>query len=79
MRRMKTPVEEVVQRALALGEQDRAEVAARLLDSLEQVTEPEQASWIAEIERRAAEMESGAVKGISWEDLQERLLRRRAS
>jgi putative addiction module component (TIGR02574 family) len=31
--------------------------------------------WVAELERRAAELESGAVQGISWEDLRERLMR----
>jgi putative addiction module component (TIGR02574 family) len=78
---MKTAVEEVVRRALQLDEQDRAEVAARLLDSLEQVEDVEaEAAWTAELERRAVEMESGAVKGVSWEELRERLLHgRRAS
>lgn len=70
---MKPVLEEVVRQALALDEQDRAEVAARLLDSLEQ--DEEEDAWEAELERRAAEMESGAVQGISWEDLRERLRR----
>ncbi len=74
---MKAGVEEVVRQALALDEDDRAEVAARLLDSLEE-TEPEAEDvWVAELERRAAELESGAVQGISWEDLRERLMRGR--
>ena len=71
---MKPVLEEVVRQALALDEHDRAEVTARLLDSLEQ-DEEEDAAWEAELERRAAEMESGAVQGISWEDLRERLRR----
>ncbi|HEV2854542.1 MAG TPA: addiction module protein [Thermoanaerobaculia bacterium] len=70
---MKPVLEEVVRQALALDEHDRAEVAARLLDSLEQ--DDEEDAWEAELERRAAEMESGAVQGISWEDLRERLRR----
>jgi Putative addiction module component len=32
-------------------------------------------AWAAELERRAAELESGAVQGIAWEDLRERLSR----
>jgi putative addiction module component (TIGR02574 family) len=70
---MKPVLEEVVRQALALDEHDRAEVAARLLDSLEQ--EEEEDAWEAELERRAADMESGAVQGVSWGDLRERLRR----
>lgn len=69
---MKPVLEEVVRQALALDEHDRAEVAARLLDSLE---EEEEDGWASELERRAAELESGAVQGVSWEDLRERLQR----
>lgn len=73
---MKPVVEDVVRQALALDEYDRAEVAARLLDSLEEETETQDA-WAAELERRAAELESGAVQGITWEDLRDRLMRGR--
>lgn len=72
---MKPAMEEVARQALALDEQERAEVAARLLDSLEQSDEAEDDVWAAELERRAAELESGAVQGVAWEDLRERLVR----
>jgi putative addiction module component (TIGR02574 family) len=71
---MKPNVEEVVRIALGLGDTERAEVAARLLDSLELVETDAEAAWEATIERRAAELESGAVEGIPWEELQQRLL-----
>jgi putative addiction module component (TIGR02574 family) len=71
---MKPDVEEVVRIALGLGDTERAEVAARLLDSLELVETDAEAAWEATIERRAAELESGAVEGIPWEELQQRLL-----
>ena len=70
---MKPEVDEVVRQALRLDEQDRAEVAARLLDSLEQ-EDAEEDAWVAELERRAVELESGKVQGIAWEDLRERLM-----
>ena len=57
-----------------MDEHDRAEVAARLLDSLEQEDAEEEDAWVAELERRAVELESGAVQGISWEELRERLM-----
>jgi putative addiction module component (TIGR02574 family) len=72
---MKSGVEEVVQKALELDEDERAEVASRLLDSLEQRDAAADAAWISELERRAADLESGTVKGVSWEELRERLIR----
>jgi putative addiction module component (TIGR02574 family) len=73
---MKDVVEELVRKALSLDESDRAEVAAVLLDSLEEESDAESGSaWTAEIERRAAEMESGAVIGIPWEEVRDRLMR----
>lgn len=74
---MKPSVEEVVQRALELDEEGRAEVASRLLESLEQREAAAEAAWVAELERRAVELESGAVEGVPWEDLRERLMRDR--
>jgi putative addiction module component (TIGR02574 family) len=74
---MKPFAEEVVRQALSLDETDRAEVAARLLDSLEETDSETEDAWVAELERRAAELESGAVRGVSWEDLRERLMRGR--
>jgi putative addiction module component (TIGR02574 family) len=74
---MKAVVEEVVQKALELDEADRAEVASRLLDSLEEPGSIQGVTSEAELERRAAELESGAVKGITLEELQERLMRDR--
>jgi len=71
---MKPDVEEVVRQALALDERGRAEVAARLLDSLEDDEDGTDATWIAEIERRAADLESGAVEGIPWEEVRVRLM-----
>ncbi|HKI00755.1 MAG TPA: addiction module protein [Thermoanaerobaculia bacterium] len=72
---MRPDVEEVVRKALELDERDRAEVAARLLDSLEEDEDEEaDTAWVAEIERRAADLESGAVEGIPWEEVRARLM-----
>jgi putative addiction module component (TIGR02574 family) len=72
---MKPAVEEVVQKALELDEADRAEVASRLLDSLEEPDPTAGLASVAKLERRAAELESGAIEGISLEDFQDRLMR----
>ena len=31
-------------------------------------------AWKAELERRGAELESGAVRGVAWEDLRKQLM-----
>ena len=72
---MKPAVEEVVREALKLDEHDRAEVAVQLLDSLEPADREAEIAWAAELDRRAAEMESGAVPGTPWEELRESLRR----
>lgn len=71
---MKPGAEELVRQALRLDEDERAEVAARLLDSLEDDDEAEGDLFASELERRALELESGAVQGVSWEDLRDKLL-----
>ena len=71
---MKNEVEDLVQKALELNEHDRAEVAARLLDSLEEEDEDTDSAWTAELERRVREMETGEVEGIPWEEVRARLL-----
>jgi putative addiction module component (TIGR02574 family) len=72
---MKPAVEEVVQKALELDEVDRAEVASRLLDSLEEPDSTAGVASAAKLERRAAELESGSVEGITLEEFQDRLMR----
>ena len=67
---MSTLVEELSVRAKTLSAQDRARLVEELLDSLqgEPDTEVENA-WDREIERRVAEIESGAVKLIAAEEV----------
>ena len=75
---MRAPAKEVLEKALELDEQDRAAVVAALLESLEvEDNSEEEAAFVAELEHRAAEMESGAVKGIRWEELWAELQRER--
>ena len=72
---MKAAAKEVLDKALQLDERDRAEIASALFESLE-VEDPEgDAAFAAELERRAAELDSGVVKGIPWEEVRARLRR----
>jgi putative addiction module component (TIGR02574 family) len=63
---------------LALGIGDRGVVLPRgLLDSLDtNVDEDAEATWATEVNRRVAELDSGAVKIIPWAEVRRRLAAR---
>jgi putative addiction module component (TIGR02574 family) len=68
---------DVFRDAAELSERDRATLAGLLIESLESEPDPEvEATWAAEIERRVAELDAGAVKTIPWEQVRQRLLDR---
>lgn len=72
---MATTTNELFQRALSLKEDERAALASLLLESLDmEVEKGVEAAWLEEVERRMAELDSGAAKGIPWEDVKARLL-----
>jgi putative addiction module component (TIGR02574 family) len=63
--------------ASELSERDRATLAGLLIESLESDAEPDvEAAWSAEIERRVADIDSGTVQAIPWEEVRRRLLDR---
>lgn len=64
---METQLEILEAEALKLSPGERAALAQRLLESLEEDKELEDA-WAAEVERRIAEVESGAVQVIPIAD-----------
>ncbi len=57
---------------LALPAEERAELAAALLDSLGPEPETDQhavdRAWASELDRRAASLDSGEDAGVAWED-----------
>lgn len=64
---METQFETVAEEALKLTAGERAALAQRLLASLDEDAEVDDA-WAAEVERRIAEVESGAVQVIPIEE-----------
>jgi putative addiction module component (TIGR02574 family) len=73
---MATSRDDIFRGAFALAERDRADLIAALIDSLDsEVEEGVEEAWRLEIERRAKELESGAVQSIPWEVVRERLAR----
>ncbi len=71
--------EELLRDALALPAEERADVAAGLLASLEEPTSADEsaveAAWAREIERRAHRVLSDESVGDRWEDVRERIAR----
>ncbi|HEX2222613.1 MAG TPA: addiction module protein [Thermoanaerobaculia bacterium] len=71
---MSPKADELFQLALDLPEQDRADLAARLLWSLEAEAEEDvEQAWSDEIERRIAAADSGEEQILSWDEARARL------
>jgi putative addiction module component (TIGR02574 family) len=74
--------DDIFSKALSLPPDERAELAAKLLQSLdadEDVSEAEaEEAWDVEIERRVLELREGRVKAIPLEDVRREFLQRRA-
>ncbi len=67
---MERNLNDVFQQAVQLPERDRATLAGLLIETLDPVSEPGvEAAWSEEIERRVAEIDTGTVELISWEDV----------
>jgi putative addiction module component (TIGR02574 family) len=65
--------------ALELSREDRAKLARDLLASLDEPLDdpPEAAAaWLAEIERRIAELDAGKASSVPWPEARERILAR---
>lgn len=68
-------VEQLLQEALRLPDGERATLATRLLESLDQeVGDDTPEAWASEIQKRLAELDSGAVKPVPWEEVRRKLM-----
>jgi putative addiction module component (TIGR02574 family) len=62
--------------ALRLEPDDRADLAAEILASLDGPSDPDaEAAWDAEIERRIAAIEAGAIRLEPWTEVRRRIER----
>ena len=60
--------------ALHLPLQERAKLAQRLLESLDELSESDaEELWLGEAERRASEIDSGGVTLVSSDELERRI------
>jgi putative addiction module component (TIGR02574 family) len=70
---MMQEAQELLKKALALPDKERADLAGTLIQSLDDtVDENAEAAWQEEIVRRLEEVRSGKVKTISWSDVRQK-------
>jgi putative addiction module component (TIGR02574 family) len=65
---------ELFEEAMRLDPEERATLMRLLIETLDE--EGVEDAWRVEIERHMAEIDSGAVETIPWEELRARLYRR---
>ena len=75
---MAPDAEEILSAALRLNDQDRAAIAASLIDSLDpDYDEGCDEAWADEVSKRVRELDSGEVKTISWSEARRMILQPR--
>jgi len=63
--------------ALSLSAEERADLAHSLLGSLDGPPQTDvEATWIAEIEKRAKDLGDGSIDPVNWAEARERIRRR---
>ena len=64
----------LLQKALALSEKERTELAGSLMDSVEAEKDASAASaWEEELARRIADLDSGKAKTVPWDEVRARI------
>lgn len=74
---MTRELKEILAEAMTLTENERASLAASLLESLDGDAEEEGSvdeAWQKEVERRLGQLRAGTVNTISWTELRRELL-----
>jgi putative addiction module component (TIGR02574 family) len=65
--------EEFLAAALRLSVHERAEIAARLIESLDEVEDDVDEAWAREIDRRCAALDSGEAVTTDWNEFRARV------
>jgi len=64
---MNTQTQQLYENALQLPDRERADLAARLIESLDpEIDDDVGTAWDAEIRRRIDELDRGAVTAVPW-------------
>jgi putative addiction module component (TIGR02574 family) len=68
---MMQEAQELLKKALALPDKERADLGGTLIESLDDTVDDDvEAAWQKEILRRLEEVRSGTVRTISWNEVQ---------
>jgi putative addiction module component (TIGR02574 family) len=72
---MNAEAQRILTEALALPENDRADLAAELLESLDALRDQDaDAAWTKEIAARVEALDAGSVKTIPWAEVRRLIL-----
>jgi putative addiction module component (TIGR02574 family) len=67
---------DLLQRALSLSEDERADLACSLMESLDtSVDAGAESAWREEISRRISDLDAGKATTLPWEEVQRRISR----
>jgi putative addiction module component (TIGR02574 family) len=70
---MSPNAQDLLKKALALPDNERAELAGTLIDSLDPILDEDaEHAWQQEVARRAEEVRTGKVKTVPWNEVQRR-------
>ena len=73
---MSSESEKLLSTILSLPQSERAELAARLLESLDPRNDEDvDAAWAEEIERRCAASDAGTIVSSDWDEVRRRIER----
>jgi len=65
---------DLLQKALSLSEEERADLACSLMESLDaSVDQGAESAWTEEISRRIAELDSRKAKTVPWDEVRRRI------
>jgi putative addiction module component (TIGR02574 family) len=65
---------DLLQKALSLSEEERADLACSLMESLDSaIDEGAENAWNEEISRRVDELNSGKATTVPWDEVQRRI------
>ena len=66
---MNAAIQEILDTVLRLPDRDRADLAASLIESLDRPFDSDaQTAWAEEVCRRLAELDSGTVRPVPWDE-----------
>jgi putative addiction module component (TIGR02574 family) len=74
---MATSAQKLFEEAMRLDPKERATLVRLLIDALDAKSDKgAEDAWRVEVERRIAELDSGTVQAVPWEELRARLYQR---